>query len=291
MKRDAQKAIGIALVVTLLGVLALVGCTQEEGQQQPDEQQQEQQQQQEAVELQVFAANSLSAAMAEVQEAYMQSHEGITFADTQFLSSGELNEQLAAGGYADILISASEGKMKDAVEAGLVDEATRITMFKNDLVMVTAEGSSIQPCTLEDIATGMYTVSVGDESVPAGNYACQSLYTVECYSDPSGIGGEFINALAEPGRVILNSSVGNVARTAETGDVDIAFVYSSDVYRFDGLRVAGIVPADTHKNILYPAAVTAQSDHPQEAADFIQWCISDQEAIKIWQSWGFELVS
>lgn len=82
-----------------------------------------------------FAANSLSKAMDAVQELYTQDHTWVTFKDTQYLSSGELNEQLAGGAYADVLISASKGKMDDAVEKGYVDEATRFDMFKNDLVM------------------------------------------------------------------------------------------------------------------------------------------------------------
>lgn len=48
------------------------------------------------VELQVFAANSLSKAMDEAQELYTQ-QTGVTFADTQYKASGELNEMLAAG--------------------------------------------------------------------------------------------------------------------------------------------------------------------------------------------------
>ena len=50
------------------------------------------------------------------------------FKDTQYLSSGELNEQLAGGAYADVLISASKAKMDEAVDGGYVDEASRFDM-------------------------------------------------------------------------------------------------------------------------------------------------------------------
>ena len=50
----------------------------------------------EAVELQVFAANSLEKAMPEVQELYTEKT-GVTFADTQFKASGDLIEQMRAG--------------------------------------------------------------------------------------------------------------------------------------------------------------------------------------------------
>ena len=148
------------------------------------------------MELQLFAANSLSKAMDAVQALYVQDHDWVTFKDTQYLSSGELNEQLAGGAYADVLISASKAKMDEAVDAGYVDAATRFDMFKNDLVMVSGRefrtGRRRTVSTklpLADIATGDYTVAVGDDSVPAGNYANQALSTVGCYVDASGKSG------------------------------------------------------------------------------------------------------
>ena len=48
-----------------------------------------------AVELQVFAANSLEKALPEVQELYTE-QTGTTFADTQFKASGDLVEQMRA---------------------------------------------------------------------------------------------------------------------------------------------------------------------------------------------------
>ena len=254
----------------------------------------------EAVELQVFAANSLSKALAEAQELYTKNNPGVTFADTQYKSSGELNSMLEGGAYADIEITASKGTMDKAEEAGYIDPATRITMFKNDLVIVTAAGNNdITEVTLDDVAAGKYTVCVGDDSVPAGNYANQSLSTVGCFNDPDGKTGSESAGKANgtdayagtpiEGKVVTDTSVGNVCKHAESGDVDIAFVYTSDVERFGGVKVVGTVPGDTHKNITYPGAVCAQSTNADAAKAFIDWCLSDKDAQEIWQKWGFEL--
>lgn len=252
-----------------------------------------------SVELQVFAANSLSKAMDEAQALYTE-QTGIAFADSQYLSSGDLNAELEGGAYADIEITASKKTMDDAEEKGFIDPATRTTMFVNDLVMVTAEGNSnITEATLDDIASGQYVVCVGDDSVPAGNYANQSLSTVGCFIDPEGKTGSESAGKAEgtdayagtplEGKVVTDTSVGNVCKHAESGDVDIAFVYTSDVYRFGGVKVVGTVPGDTHKNITYPGAVCDQSAHPAEAQAFLDWCMTDAGAQEIWQKWGFEL--
>ncbi len=246
------------------------------------------------VELQIFAANSLSKAMDEAQELYTQ-QTGVTFADTQYKASGELNEMLAAGSYADIEITASKGTMDTAVEKGYVDESTRTEMFTNELVIVSKQGSNLKDVTLQDIASGTYTLCVGDDSVPAGNYAAQALSTVGAYEPPaseagkagkeiSGKDGSYVGITP-----ILQTSVGNVCKQAENGDVDLAIVYSSDVYRFGGVEIVGIIPDDTHKAIVYPGAVCKDSKNAQAANEFIQWCVTDPDAQKIFQKWGFDL--
>lgn len=259
----------------------------------------------EPVELQIFAANSLTKALAEAQELYTKQNPNVTFADTQYKSSGELNSMLEAGSYADIEITASKGTMDTAEEKGYVDKNTRITMFKNDLVIVTkADNADITAVTLDDVATGKYTVCVGDDSVPAGNYANQSLSTVGCFNDPDGKTGSESAGKANgtdayagtplEGKVVTDTSVGNVCQHAASGDVDIAFVYTSDVERFaekSPVKVVGTVPADTHKNITYPGAVCAQSKNADAAKAFLDWCMTDKDCAEIWQKWGFELAA
>lgn len=246
------------------------------------------------VKLQVFAANSLSKAMDEAQAEYT-SQTGVTFDDTQYKASGELNEMLKAGSYADVEITASKGTMDTAVQEGYVDEATRVDMFTNELVIVAKEDSDLQDVTLQQIADGDVTVCVGDDSVPAGNYAAQALSTVGAYEPPASEAGKTGKDISDKDgqyvgiTPVLQTSVGNVCKQAENGDVDVAIVYSSDVYRFGGVKIVGIIPDDTHKAIVYPGAVTSQTEHPEEAKAFIEWCITDPEAQKIFQKWGFEL--
>ena len=270
-----------AFACCALVAVALTGCQQE----------------QKKEDVQVFAANSLSKAMEEVQQAYIEDgHDNVSFADTQYKASGELNEMLGAGSYADLLISASKGSMDTVVKEGYVDDSTRTDMFKNDLVMVSKEGSGLKDVTLADIAAGKYSICVGDDSVPAGNYAAQALSTVGVYTpagddagktgkEISGKGGTYSSAL----KVVTDTSVGNVCKHAQSGDVDIAFVYASDVYRFGGVEIVGTVPGDTHKNIVYPGAITKDCKNVDATKEFLDWCLNSEKAQGIWQKWGFEL--
>ena len=297
MKKRTRKFAAAALAVSLVGVFALFGCSGGNAASSASSSASSSAASAEPVELQVFAANSLSKAMEDIQAAYIaDGHDNVTFADTQYKSSGELNEMLGAGSYADLLISASKGSMDTAVKEGYVDESTRVNMFVNDLVIVAKEDSDISEVTLQDIADGEYTFCVGDESVPAGNYACQALSTVGVYvpaGDEAGKTGKDISgkggAFAEGYTPVLDTSVGNVCKHAQSGDVGVAFVYTSDVYRFGGVKIVGTVPADTHKNIVYPGAITANCENVEATQEFLDWCLNSDQAKKIWQEWGFEL--
>lgn len=297
MAKAWKKLSILALAAALAAMVAMVGCSSEQKSEEATDEKAATETMAEPVELQVFAANSLSKAMEEVQAAYIEDgHSNVTFADTQYKSSGELNEMLGAGSYADLLISASKGSMDTAVKEGYVDEGTRVDMFKNDLVIVSKEGSGLKDVTLQDIADGKYTFCVGDESVPAGNYADQALSTVGVYvpsGDDEGKTGKDISgkkgAFAEGYNPVLDTSVGNVCKHAQSGDVDVAFVYTSDVYRFGGVEIVGTVPADTHKNIVYPGAITSQSKNVEATQEFLDWCQNGEKAQEIWQKWGFEL--
>ena len=131
MKKQVRLALSAVLALSLVGAFAMFGCSSNNTttEKKDDAAKTEQA---EPVELQVFAANSLSKAMEDIQKAYIEDgHDNVTFKDTQYKSSGELNEMLGAGSYADLLISASKGSMDTAVSKGYVDESTRVDMFKN----------------------------------------------------------------------------------------------------------------------------------------------------------------
>lgn len=289
----AKKLAAVASACALVSAMALTGCASGTSAGSSSSSSSSSAAAQSDVELQVYAANSLQKAMPEAMELYTE-QTGVKFSDAQYKASGELNEMLGGGGHADLLITASKGTMDTAVEKGYVDEGTRTDMYANELVIVSKKGSGLQDVTLQQIADGTYTVCVGDDSVPAGNYAAQSLSTVGAYQpaadeagktgkDISGKGGTYVGITPA-----TDSSVGNVCQKAASGEVDVAIVYSSDAYRFD-VEIVGIIPDSAHKAIVYPGAVTADSKYAEEAQKFIEWCITDPDAQKIWNEWGFQL--
>ncbi|MDR2673022.1 MAG: molybdate ABC transporter substrate-binding protein [Coriobacteriales bacterium] len=242
-------------------------------------------------ELQIFAANSLEKALPEVQALYTKANPNVTFADSQFKGSGDLVTQLQGGATADILITASAATMDTANTNGSIDPATRTNMFNNDLIVVVPTGAVTTITSLDDVKSPDFTrIAIGDaDAVPAGAYANQSLHTIGLYSDASGKGGEYLEGFGD--KVVIQSTVGNVAKTVSTGDCQIGFVYTSDLYRYDGIESAFTVPADTHKAIVYPGAVVKGSAYADAAAKFLDFCLTDPDALKIWAQYGFEVAA
>ncbi|MDR0888764.1 MAG: molybdate ABC transporter substrate-binding protein [Coriobacteriales bacterium] len=264
-----------ALVVALMAgaMLLLAGC----GQQQ--------------VTLQIFAANSLQKALPEVQALYTQKNPNVTFADTQFKGSGDLVTELQGGASADALITASTSSMDNASKNGSIDDSTRQDMFGNDLVIAEGTNENYNITSLNDVTDAQYSkIAIGESSaVPAGAYANQALNTIGLYSDASGKGGTYASSFAS--KVVTDSSVGNVAQHVQSGDCQIGFVYSSDIYRYSGIKVAFTVPASAHKTITYPGAVCTGSQNAKAAADFLNFCMTDPDAQNIWSQYGFEVLN
>ncbi|MCL1847834.1 MAG: molybdate ABC transporter substrate-binding protein [Coriobacteriia bacterium] len=300
MKKNRRTVISISIrtCVTVLASIALafalIGCTQPAPQpsEKPAEQPQTQAPEPEAtpVQLQIFAANSLEKALPEVQALYTAAHPNVTFADTQFKGSGDLVTEIQGGAAPDILITASKGTMDTAEEGAFIDPASRRDMFGNDLVIAKGMGSNVQINALEDVAGDNITsIAIGDaDAVPAGAYANQALSTIGLYSDDSGKGGSYDTAFES--KVSIASSVGNAAKYVESGDCQIGFVYSSDIFRFSGIEVAYVIPTNTHKAILYPGAILKNSQNAATAADFLDFCLNDPGAQRIWSQYGFEVL-
>ena len=59
---------------------------------------------------------------------------------------------MKAGGEPDIFISASKSNMDNAIENENVADGSQFDMFKNDLVIVTAESNDIDTITLEAVS-------------------------------------------------------------------------------------------------------------------------------------------
>ena len=205
-----------------------------------------------ADELTVFAAASMTNAMAEVEERF----EAATGHDltVSLAGSSALARQIQQGAPADVFISANPGWM-DRLEAdGLVRDGTRVDLLTNSLVLIAADTGAAPV----EIGPGMDLAGhLGDgrlamalvDAVPAGIYGRAALESLGLWDDVAG-------------QVAQADNVRAALAFVATGEAPLGIVYATDAVAEDRVTVLGTFPAETHPPIVYPAAALAASDSP-----------------------------
>lgn len=230
----------------------------------------------EAAEINIFAAASLKTALDEIA-AEWQAETGHT-AVLNYGGSSALAKQIIEAAPADVFISASKEWM-DAVEAeGLVREGTRADLLGNRLVLIAA-GTGAAPVTLDantDLAGllngGKLSMAMVD-SVPAGQYGKEALETL-------GLWDSVKDAVAQ------SENVRVALQLVSLGEAPLGIVYASDAIADAGsVSVIATFPEESHRPIVYPAAVIGTSTSP-EAEAFLAY-LSTPEARKMFEAQGF----
>lgn len=209
-----------------------------------------------AEEVVVFAAASLKTALDAVAADY-QSTTGHTVT-ISYAGSNALAKQIIEGAPADIFISAAVNWMDEVEKAGLVAPNMREDLLGNTLVLV-AHGKDAKPVAIEPnfdlkslLGDGKLSMAMVD-SVPAGQYGKEALQNLGVWS-------------AVEGSVAQAENVRAALDLVSTGEAPYGIVYASDAVADDNVTVVGTFPEDSHKPIIYPAAVlTGAADAADKA--------------------------
>jgi molybdate transport system substrate-binding protein len=209
-----------------------------------------------AEEVVVFAAASLKDALDAVA-ADFQAATGNTVT-ISYAGSNALAKQIIEGAPADIFISAAVNWMDEVEKAGLVVPDTREDLLGNTLVLV-AHGKDVAPVEIGPnfdlkslLGDGKLSMAMVD-SVPAGQYGKESLEKLGVWS-------------AVEGSVAQSENVRAALALVSTGEAPYGIVYASDAVADENVSVVGTFPDDTHKPIVYPAALlTGAADAADKA--------------------------
>jgi molybdate transport system substrate-binding protein len=204
----------------------------------------------------VAAAVSLSDVLEEIAKAYAAAGGGpVRF---NFAGSNVLARQIVNGAPADLFISADATQM-DAVErAGAVLAGSRVDLVGNQLAVVaTPDRVDFVRREFARAPAGIRRLAIGDPAaVPAGVYARR-------YLEQQGLWAAY-----EP-RVVPTTNVRAALTAVETGSVDAAIVYLTDLSAARSAVLAFSVPARDGPRIVYPGAVLASSRNQAEAKRFL----------------------
>jgi molybdate transport system substrate-binding protein len=229
--------------------------------------------------LTIFAAASMKNALDEVDAAYT-AKTGVKTA-ASYAASSALAKQIEQGAPADIFVSADTDWMDYAIGKKTINEATRINLLGNSIVLIAPKDSKIDNVTVGpgfDLAklAGDGKIATGDvKAVPVGKYAQAALEKLGAWQAAAP---KF--AMAESVRAALAL----VAR----GEAVLGIVYSTDAKVEPGVKIVGTFPADSHPAIIYPVAATATAK--PEATDYLAF-LRSSAAKAIFEKYGFKFLA
>jgi molybdate transport system substrate-binding protein len=225
--------------------------------------------------LTVFAAASMKNALDDIDTAFA-AKTGIKVS-ASYAASSTLAKQIEQGAPADIFVSADTDWMDYAVSKKNIDEATRVNLLGNSIVLIAPKDSKIDNVTIGqgfDLAklVGDGKIATGDvKSVPVGKYAKAALEKLGAWQ------------AAEP-KFAMAESVRAALLLVARGEAVLGIVYSTDAKVEPGVKIVGTFPADSHPAIIYPVAATATAK--PEAKEYLNY-LHSAAAKAVLEKYGF----
>jgi molybdate transport system substrate-binding protein len=158
--------------------------------------------------LRVLAAASLTESFTALEKTYEKAHPDVEVT-LSFDSSAILVEQISQGLAADVLATADEKSMDQAVSAGVINGKPR-ALATNTLVIATPAGNPAKITGIDDLADSKFAVCV--PAAPCGD-ATKRLFALDKFTGQPATEEE---------------NVKGVLTKVTTGEVDAGLVYVSD---------------------------------------------------------------
>jgi len=246
------------LLLVLLATSSLPGCRAED-----------------QVTLIVAAGTSLTDALTEVNSLYSQEQQQIRI-KTNFAAAGDLQTQIDNGAPADIFFSTASSQMDALEQKSLILVNTRRDVLANKLVLITHQDNQDAIDDFSALKDGNFSLlAIGDpDFVPAGSYALE----VFKYS------GIFYEELKP--KIILGNNVRQVLNYVENKSVEYGIVYFTDTITSDRVKIIATAPEEVNRLVIYPVAVVAAGNHPEQAVAYIDFLFSPQ-AMAIFKKHGY----
>ena len=218
-----------------------------------------------AQEVRVGAAASLTNVLQALAKAWGESGGGTIVGN--YAASSALARQIEQGAPIDVFLSADLEWMDYLEQKGLIEAGTRRNVAANTLVLI-APADKAETIVLSkgmDLKAKLNggRLAVADPgSVPAGKYAKDALTAL-------GLWEQVSPSLAPAENV--RATLALVAR----GETPLGIVYGTDAKVEPKVKVVAVFPVDSHKPIVYPAAIIKGKAKPA-ATSFLQFLQSDK---------------
>lgn len=230
-----------------------------------------------AAEVLVFGAASLREALDE--QARIFANASGNKVTVSYAASSALARQIVNGAPADLFISADLEWMDYVDERRLLRPGTRVELLRNALVLIAPAATParlrIGPGFSLAVALGQGRLAMADpDSVPAGKYGRAALEHLGVWSSVER-------------RIARAENVRAALALVSRGEAPFGIVYATDAQADKGVRVVGSFPADSHRAIVYPAAIVATSS--SAAAKPLLDYLQSAAARPVWERYGFRV--
>jgi molybdate transport system substrate-binding protein len=207
----------------------------------------------------VFAAASLKNALDEIAATWSKDT-GKPVPKISYAASPALAKQMEQGAPADMFISADLDWMDYVQGKNLIKNDTRFNLLGNKIVIIAPKDSKITNLAIKSddlakaLAGGRLSMANVD-AVPAGKYGKAAL-------EKLGAWNAVKNSIAQAENV--RAALLLVAR----GEAPLGIVYGTDAASEPNVRTVATFPEDSHPPIIYPAALTKDSNNADAKAFF-----------------------
>ncbi len=203
----------------------------------------------------VFAAASLTGSFTDIAKKFEAARPG-SKVTLNFGASSALALQIEQGAPADVFASASPRNMTQVITAKAATTST--TFARNSMQLAVPPGNPAAVTGVPDLARPGVKVALCQSQVPCG-------VTAQQIFDKAGV-------TVRP--VTLERDVKSALIKVETGEVDAAVVYRTDV-RSAGEKVEGIeIPDALNASTEYPIGVLNAARNPAAAQAFTDYVLS-----------------
>ena len=204
----------------------------------------------------VFAAASLKNALDEVAAQWQR--ESGKKVSISYAASNTLIKQIEQGAPADMFISADLDWMDYGQQKNLIKPDTRSNLLGNRLVLVAPKDANVSVnigpgFDLAAQLKGGRLATANVDAVPAGKYGKASLEKLGAWD---GVKDKLAQA----------ESVRAALALVSRGEAPLGIVYQTDAAADPGVKIVGTFPENTHPPIVYPVALTKESQNADAQA-------------------------
>ena len=223
----------------------------------------------------VFAAASMKNALDNVDAAYTK-QSGVKVV-ASYDASSALMKQIEAGAPADVFISADLNWMDYGSQKKVINDATRVNLLGNRLVLIAPKDSNLGNVTIGpgfDLAqlAGDGRIATGDvRAVPVGKYAKAALENLGSWD-------------AAAAKFAMTENVRAALTLVARGEAPLGIVYATDAEVDPSVKIIGTFPDDSHPPIVYPVAATVTAK--PEAQSYLAH-LRSAAAKAIFERYGF----